>query len=314
MASLNQTFAALSVAAAAAAITYTLWLRRTSLKGSGVGIPAVILVDNGSLRATSTLSLRAIAGKVAAASPNVACVAPTSMRFSDRVPAAELAGVPAELLAPAFKRLYAAGTRRFIILPAFISATEAIEERMKTLAAAAGGATYVIARPLVDVTDGSDTRIARALIDRAEAARVANGISRCAVAVCDHGSPSPDVTEARHHVMRQVAALLADSPVIAAVGECSMERRPEPQYDFNEPTLDKLLMDDSTAFATQDVVVTLMFISPGRHAGEGGDIATIIAAAPAVHDRRVVMTDVLGLHPLVLQVFADRVQEAMKKI
>ena len=57
-----------------------------------------------------------------------------------------------------------------------------------------------------------------------------------------------------------------------------MERRPDPQYDFNEPALSRLLR--TPPFSNGNVIVGLLFVSPGKHAEAGtGDVATIIAEA-----------------------------------
>ena len=71
-----------------------------------------------------------------------------------------------------------------------------------------------------------------------------------------------------------------------------MERRPGPAYAFADPLLENALRDRFDTFAaakatapdTEErshllVVVALLFLSPGRHAGPGGDIATILEDA-----------------------------------
>ena len=89
-----------------------------------------------------------------------------------------------------------------------------------------------------------------------------------------------------------------------------MERRPEPAYDFNEPMLGALLA--SPLFADRDTVVALLFLSPGRHAGPGGDIAAIVddARARSTAPRAIVTTELLAAHPLVADILADRARSA----
>ena len=68
---------------------------------------------------------------------------------------------------------------------------------------------------------------------------------------------------ARVEVARAPAAAVAAGAVEAS----SMERREGTEYDFNEPLLENLL--GSEGFE-KDVVLSMLFISPGRHAGPGG--------------------------------------------
>ena len=95
----------------------------------------------------------------------------------------------------------------------------------------------------------------------------------------------------------------------AAVGAASMERRDGEAYDFNEPLLETLLA--TPPFDSGDVVLAMAFLSPGRHAGEGGDIAQIVEAATAARpDLRVHITPLLATQSLVAAVLRDRVEAA----
>ena len=86
-----------------------------------------------------------------------------------------------------------------------------------------------------------------------------------------------------------------------------MERcRAGPDFAFNEPLLE-------TAVATVDpqaadgIVVALLFLSPGKHAGAGGDIHHHAeAATPPVE-----VTEVIGADPLIVDILADRVDQAV---
>ena len=53
-----------------------------------------------------------------------------------------------------------------------------------------------------------------------------------------------------------------------------MERRPDPQYDFNNPLLETLL-EQWHQEGVSEVVVSQFFLLPGRHAGPDGDLAEI---------------------------------------
>lgn len=60
------------------------------------------------------------------------------------------------------------------------------------------------------------------------------------------------------------------------------------------------------------MVLALLFLQPGKHAGAGGDIAQIIAGAvgDAKPWLRVHTTAVIGDDPLVIDVLVDRVANA----
>ena len=64
-------------------------------------------------------------------------------------------------------------------------------------------------------------------------------------------------------------------------------------------------------FDEGDVIVAMAFLQPGRHAGEGGDVAQIIeralAGSPGL---RVHLTPLLASQPLVHEVLRDRVRAA----
>lgn len=83
-------------------------------------VPGCILLDHGSLRAQSTLQLRVVAALLQAHLRDAAVVLAASARFSERVPAAALAGQPAHTLATAARQLAAAGHRRIVVLPLFL--------------------------------------------------------------------------------------------------------------------------------------------------------------------------------------------------
>ena len=55
-----------------------------------------------------------------------------------------------------------------------------------------------------------------------------------------------------------------------------MESREGGEYAFNKPLLENLL--GSEGF-DRDVIIAMLFISPGRHAGSGGDIDRICKEA-----------------------------------
>jgi hypothetical protein len=88
-----------------------------------------------------------------------------------------------------------------------------------------------------------------------------------------------------------------------------MERREGSEYDFNEPLLEKLL---GSGDFSGDVVLSMLFMSPGRHAGPGGDIAEICEAAEKEHEGlRTFMGDLFASHPGAIDLLAKRFQQGL---
>jgi sirohydrochlorin ferrochelatase len=265
---------------------------------------AVLLVDYGSLEPAATLGLRVVAERLG---QNLGCgVAPVSLRHSDAVPAASLGGHPAEVLDFALESRARAGVDRFLVIPLFFGPSGALTGDVPASVARVRvkfpEVQVRLARWLVDVGDGSDDRMAAMLADQVRA-RIGGVGPRPAVILVDHGSPERAVTLVRDHLAARLASRLGDS--VIGVRAASMERRQGAEYDFNEPSL-KRALDESDPGAGP-VIVAMQFLLPGRHAGPNGDIARICAAARRRHPGlRVEMTDLVGSHPDLVALLADR--------
>ncbi len=265
----------------------------------------VFLIDNGSLRPDSTRNLRKVASELARRTG--IRVEPVSLLHSDRVPADELDGLPAEVFEPALAARAEGGSTDFLLLPFFFgpsrALTEYIPERLGRLSKRYPGLNVRIGRPLVDLDGENDTRVAGILKDRVEE-RLEPGHTP-PVVVVDHGSPVPEVTAVRNFVAGQLSALLGAR--VSRVAPASMERRPGASYRFNEPLLENLL--DRPGFNAGRVIVAMMFLSPGRHAGPQGDVAAICREAERRNpDLRAVTTDLAGEHEAVVEILCDRVR------
>jgi hypothetical protein len=273
-----------------------------------------LLVDNGSLRPDSVFALRALA---AAASARVGIeIEPVSLLHSSAIPAEKLEGRRASILEPELRARCAAGERRFRVLPLFFgpsaALTDYIPERVAHLQETFPDLRVELARPVVDADDAADDRIARALAERTCATATKHGLAGPHVVLVDHGSPKREVARVRDHVARQLACVLGNAA--KSVTAASMERREGEAYAFNEPLLARALETLALGDPRAEIVVALMFFSPGRHAGQGGDIAEICAE---VVDRfpglRVRVTDVLGAHPVLIDVLTDRWRELVAR-
>jgi len=262
------------------------------------------LVDNGSLRAAATWRLRELAEALSARCGER--IEPVSLLHSNKVDAAELGGRRARIFGGAATRDAAAGVAAIDVLPLFFGPSRALTDylprRVAQLQAEHPGVTVRVAQTLYDPRGPLDLRLARALRDQVRA--TAQGESPAAILV-DHGSPAPEVTAVRNLLAGQLGALLEGEA--SRVAAASMERRPGEEYRFNEPLLEDLL--GTPGFAGGEVVVAMQFLSPGRHAGAGGDVAGICEAAQANHPGLTTrMTPLLGEHPAVLDILEARLR------
>lgn len=272
----------------------------------------VLLVDNGSLEPAAILRHRALADALGARLGRP--VAPVSVLHSDRVAADQIGGRAAEVLESALRRRLAAGDKDFVVLPLFVGPSRALTEFIPltadTLRREFPTLRLRVAAPLHAPDDDRLARILEAqTLAALAAARVAAREVR--VAVVDHGSPARAVGVARDQITAQLAARLTRR--VAAVAACSMERRPGPEYDFNEPLLANLLT--SPSWNVGDVAVAQLFLLPGRHAGPGGDIAGICLTAEQASGGRLrtIRTGLLAEHPLLLDILADRFAAAVRQ-
>lgn len=269
----------------------------------------IFLIDNGSLRASSTLNLRRLAAAVSERCG--VTVEPVSLLHSNKVPKEELEGQPARTFGPAATRAAREGASEILVIPLFFGPTRAVTEylpeRVAQLHEDYPGVAVRVAKPLVDLQGRIDLRLADALRDGVEA--VASAERRPAVALVDHGSPIPEVTAVRNVLAGQLAARLSGRA--ERVVGASMERRDGDAYRFNEPLLENLL--DQPGFNEGEVIVAMLFLSPGRHAGPDGDVAGICRDAeernPGLETR---MTPLAGDHPALIDILADRVDDGLE--
>jgi len=264
--------------------------------------PLTLLVDNGSLQPAAPLALRELAAKLSVRL--VQPVEPISLLHSSNIDPQLLGGQPAEILFPTLEKRLAAGLSEFVLLPLFFGPSQALTGYVPdnlTRLRAKYPALHVRLAPPLHAT--GDDRLARILADHVLASIGTENGRPVRVALVDHGSPVPVVTHVRNELARQLAVLLG--PRIAAVAPCSMERRPEPAYDFTAPLLADLLA--TSPWSESRVIVAMQFLLPGRHAGPAGDVAKICALAESARPQlSTQMTDLVGSHPVLVEILADR--------
>ncbi|MDW7748190.1 sirohydrochlorin chelatase [Halomonas sp.] len=268
----------------------------------------ILLVDNGSLRPQATLNLRRLARALSRTTGHE--VEAASLLHSYKIPPDELEGQKAVSLGPLAEQLAAQGMTELVILPFFFGPSQALTrylpERLAEVQARYPKLGIKVALPLVDTLAPLDLRLAQLLADNVRERM--NGLSQPKVVLVDHGSPIPEVTAVRNYLAGQLSVLLSDEA--SCVTFASMERREGEAYRFNEPLLVDLLA--SPAMAESEVILAMLFLSPGRHAGEGGDIAEICERAMANSPGlRVTTTRLAGEHHGILEVLTTRLSEGL---
>jgi sirohydrochlorin ferrochelatase len=257
----------------------------------------VALVDNGSLEPAAHRNLRAVAA--ALAEQTGVAVHAVSWKHSDRIAPDALGGTPAWTLAPFVRRMHALGQRDFVFVPFFVSAQGAIGSALRgdleKLQAATGGFDFTFSAGLAD--RGALPAIVEARIRETIAAAA---LVRPAVVLADHGGPSPVSAALRDHLAAELRARLGSH--VAALTPASMEGE-------HPPLLADALQPHAAA-GTPEVVVALLFLSPGRHAGAGGDIAQICAASGA----RCRVTELIGNHPLAAETLAAALRDTLATV
>jgi sirohydrochlorin ferrochelatase len=164
-----------------------------------------------------------------------------------------------------------------------------------------------VAPCVVNKEDETDTRMAQILLELAIDTAKKNNLQKPALALVDHGTPRETVTQVRNLLAKQIAQL-GGNP-FSNVSPCSMESRGGTQYAYNKPLLEDLLGTDGY---DKDVIISMLFASPGRHAGPGGDVAEI---CDNVHQKHpglsTYMTELVATHPGLIDLLAERFAEGL---
>lgn len=270
--------------------------------------PYIFLIDNGSLRPQAIVALRRLATALSErAGLNVEAV---SLLHSNKVSAELLGGVPATTVKQRLQACLDAGQRDFICLPLFLGPSSAIVDYLPRLLGEFRQQYPDLRVKVASVIAGEDVaapepRLVQIL---AEQVRALSPVPGDTVALLDHGTPVRAVNEVRNAVARLLAKDLGAA--VAGVLPCSMERRPGPDYAFNDPLLEHL--GQQRTFTGGRLILAMFFLLPGRHAGPGGDVAEIcdgLVSAGAFE--RVDATPLVGEHPLLLDILEDRLRSVL---
>lgn len=266
----------------------------------------VALIDNGSLEPAAHANLRAVAS--ALSNRCAVEVHAVSWKHSDLLPPGAGEQGPAWTMADFVRFHFAQGERDFVFVPFFISAQGAIgsalRQDIEKLRASLGGFRFTFTRGLAAVDHVSS--VVRIVADCVRSTVKARELQAPPVIIVDHGGPSLESATLRNAIADGVRAL---GPGLGPVVAASMEGA---AHAHNRP----LLADQLAApgFDRGDVVIAPLFLSPGRHAGAGGDLAGIVRAAedrlasPALHCH---FTGLVGTHPLAAEALSAALRETL---
>lgn len=270
----------------------------------------ICIVDNGSLKPTATLSLRKLAQQLSEASGQP--VDAVSLQHAHKIPAQKLQGEPAQILVDYCRAQLQAGVREFLLIPLFFGLSRAltsfVPEQQAILEQEFGEFRLTLADTLYPLPQG-DPRLAQILFEHIRQTGEAHGLPAENLVLVDHGSPAPQVTEVREKISQQLKALLGDE---VELSQAVMERRQGRQYDFNGQLLEDWLREVAAGGA-KSAIVSMLFLQPGRHAGEGGDIEQICASVMQEYPGfEVAITPLVGEHPLLISILLSRLEARLE--
>ena len=271
--------------------------------------PCVILMDNGSHRAESTMNLRRIAQSLSQKINSE--VHPISLLHSTKVEPSKLEGKKAEILEPFIRSRCEEGKNSFFIVPFFFGQSAALSDylpkRIKDIRSKWPTTEVKLAPTLVNLEDKNDYCVSNIISDLVLEKIDEKKLKNPHVTLVDHGTPLKEVNKVRNHISQQLNETLNGR--VAKVIASSMERREGKEYEFNEPLLENLLGHSDFV---RNVVLAMLFISPGRHAGDGGDIDQICQSAESECDTlRTFKSNLFAMHPKVIDLLASRYNEGL---
>ena len=272
----------------------------------------ILLVDNGSTRPEATLNLRRLALELTDRVGQE--IHPVSLMHSNKIPASELTNQPAQTFEPFMRAQLEQGASAFIIIPLFFGKSRAltrfIPDHVEALQKEFGPFSVTVAEELCPLPAG-EPRLSQILHDHVSQVSTDKHCHADRVILVDHGSPIPEVTAVRQKIAEQLQELLGtDIPL----GQAVMERRAGKEYDFNGALLEDALKALAQDKASQTVILAMMFFSPGRHAGPGGDIEEIYHGVEIEHPGiQIHPSPLIAEHPLLIDILQSRLEAIVKE-
>jgi sirohydrochlorin ferrochelatase len=270
----------------------------------------VLLVDNGSSRPQSTLSLRRLAAALGERIGRE--VRPVSLMHADKVPAEALGGQPADTFEPFLRREAEAGRCHLLVLPLFFGPSRALSEFIPAKVEAASRDFGPVRLQVADVLcplPGGEPRLTGILHDNLLRRASEPGLACDRVVLVDHGSPIPEVTAVRRWLAGDLAGRLGPG---ARLREAVMERRLGAEYDFNGDLLQDLLRRLAGEDSRDPVLLSMLFLFAGRHAGAGGDVEQICRSVEREHPGfHVQQSALVSDHPAIVDILRSRYASAV---
>ncbi|MEW8367186.1 MAG: CbiX/SirB N-terminal domain-containing protein [Candidatus Thiodiazotropha taylori] len=237
-------------------------------------------------------------------------VFPVSLQHADRIPTDLLNGEAAETLTTFLRERLKQGETEFILIPLFFGRSRAltsfIPQQLEKLRAEYGPFRLTLAEELYPLPQG-EPRVATILQQQLQATD--QGRPPQLVILVDHGSPLPQVSEVRKRVCADLRQQL--SPRIE-LQQAVMERRQGNEYDFNGQLLSEQLEKIALSRPNISIDLALLFLSPGRHAGAGGDIESICQQIRESHPGvQIRIAPLVGQHPGIAEILLDRLDSAL---
>ena len=272
----------------------------------------IILVDNGSRRADAVLNLKRLARQMSERSAKTIDAVP--LQHAHKIPpdafGDALGGKRVATFAEYVEEALISGVDELVIIPMFFGKSRAITsfipDTLNAIQKTHGKINWSIADELCPLP-GGEPQLARLLFENLRTLTDEKLTKIDCVVLVDHGSPSKKVTDVRVKLAGQLTPYLPEHiPLLQAV----MERREGPEYDFNGSLLQDLLEKLGCENDVLNVAISMLFLSPGRHAGEGGDIAEICGHVMQNHPGLSVhISPLVGENPLLIDLLCDRLQK-----
>jgi sirohydrochlorin ferrochelatase len=272
-------------------------------------MPTIMLADNGSSRPAATLQLRQLASRLSQQSGKT--VHPVSLQHADKIGSDRLEGIPAQLLKPFMDAHLQQGEREFVLLPLFFGPSKAISsyvpQQFELLTRQHGEFTLHIAEPVYPLPQGEPVLV-NIIYEHILQTAMQQSLELNNIVLVDHGSPQPQVTAVREHLVQQIQQRLPQS---VKLEQAVMERRAQAAYDFNGELLQHWLIKKAQSGETS-AIVALQFFLPGSHAGVGGDIVEICQQVMQQYPAfRIAICPLIAEHAALTDILLARLQSSL---
>jgi len=275
-------------------------------------MPVILLTDNGSTRANATLKLRELATKLGLKTGFT--IHPVSLQHANRIPEDALNNIPAQVFPEFMEQQLIKGNKDFILLPIFFGQSKAltkfIPDEIDSLKKKYGEFQLKIADVIYPLPEG-ESLLCEIIHGHITSTAEKESLGLNNVVLVDHGSPTPQVTNVRKHIAKNVQDFFS--------GDCNleqavMERREGNEYDFNGDLLEDWLKNKAQSGETSVIVVLLFFLA-GRHAGKGGDIVEICESVMKEYpELKITISPLISEHPKFLSILQSRLNSVIKNI